>query len=142
MRCISFKAFRLHRHCCLFRYLPCSGRATRVPACCSCMPPSMLHARAPGRGFPWSHLPAGHHYNRITVVTIGCLLWGVMTALFSVTQSLQQVRLVTTTLIWSLLMGGALHVPGSGCGLSIPTAEGAEPERPFAQPRALPACRA
>eukprot|EP00891_Asterochloris_glomerata_P000173 jgi/Astpho2/173/e_gw1.00004.7.1_t len=32
----------------------------------------------------------GHHYNRITVVTIGCLLWGVMTALFSVTQSLQQ----------------------------------------------------
>ena len=97
--CSSSKASRLHGDCCCCQIQARASLVQAVPPERASMPPSILHACVPGRGFPWPYLPAGHHYNRIAVVTIGCLLWGVMTALFSVTQSLQQVRLVTATLI-------------------------------------------
>lgn len=34
------------------------------------------------------HTCAGHHYNRIWVITVGCLIWGLMTLGFSVSGSL------------------------------------------------------
>lgn len=33
---------------------------------------------------------AGHYYNRIWVITTGCLIWGVMTAAFSRCTSVSQ----------------------------------------------------
>ena len=33
---------------------------------------------------------AGHYYNRIWVITAGCVLWGVMTAGFATTHSVAQ----------------------------------------------------
>jgi hypothetical protein len=39
----------------------------------------------------WAHWsPAGHYYNRIWVITTGCLMWGVMTAAFSQCNSVSQ----------------------------------------------------
>jgi len=34
---------------------------------------------------------AGHYYNRIWVITAGCVLWGIMTAGFATTHSVAQV---------------------------------------------------
>ena len=33
---------------------------------------------------------AGHYYNRIWVITAGCILWGIMTAGFATTHSVAQ----------------------------------------------------
>ena len=53
---------------------------------------------------------AGHYYNRIHVTSVGCVMWGVCTAAFSVCRSLRE-----GYLFWA--------VNGIGLALVIPTSQ-------------------
>ena len=66
-----------------------------VSACCSC------HI---------CHDAAGHYYNRVHVTSVGCIMWGVCTAGFSVCQSLKE-----GYLFWA--------INGIGLSLVIPTGQ-------------------
>ena len=55
-------------------------------------------------------LTAGHLYNRVQVISIGCCLWGICTAGFSMCQSLKQ-----GYIFWA--------VNGIGLSLVIPTGQ-------------------
>lgn len=53
---------------------------------------------------------AGHYYNRIWVITVGCLIWGCMTLGFSMAPTIQ-----AATLFWA--------VNGFGMSLAIPNVQ-------------------
>ena len=67
----------------------------------------------PGMGAAW----AGHYYNRIWVITTGCLMWAVCTAAFSQCNSVAQ----------GYVFWGAqpLSIPGTSCAWPAETGESA-----------------